>query len=46
MMIGIIIVPLLLIANFLTVAAFFALSMLSVLYVHTYLYSLYKELLE
>jgi hypothetical protein len=45
LMIGVIIVPLIFVANFLTVAAFFVLSMVTILYVHTYLYSLYKELL-
>jgi hypothetical protein len=45
LMVGIIIMPLILLANFLTVAVFFVLSLAAVLYVHTYLYSLYKELL-
>jgi hypothetical protein len=45
LMIGVIVVPLIFVANFLTVAAFFVLSLAAVLYVHTYLYSLYRELL-
>lgn len=42
---GIVIVPLILFANFLVSPAFFVLSMLAVLFAHTYLYSLYKGLL-
>jgi hypothetical protein len=44
-MLGVIVVPLIFVANFLTVAAFFIMSLAAVLYTHTYLYSLYKELL-
>jgi hypothetical protein len=44
--IGIFIVPLILLAKFLVVPTFFTLSMLSILYAHTYLYTLYKGLLE
>jgi hypothetical protein len=43
--IGIIIVPLIIFAQFFVVPAFFVLAMISVLFVHTYLYSLYKGLL-
>lgn len=42
---GMVIVPLILFANFLVSPAFFALSMLAILFAHTYLYSLYKGLL-
>jgi hypothetical protein len=43
---GIFIVPLILYAKFLVSPVFFILSMLSILFVHTYLYTLYKGLLE
>jgi hypothetical protein len=43
---AIILVPLILYAKFLVTPAFFILSMLSVLYMHTYIYTLYKGLLE
>jgi len=43
--IGVVIVPLILVASFLVPEAYFVLGMLAVLYSHTYLYSLYKELL-
>jgi hypothetical protein len=43
---GVFIVPLIMYARFLVVPAFFMLSMFAVLYFHTYLYSLYKGLLE
>jgi hypothetical protein len=42
---GIIIVPLIIFAQSLVVPTFFVLAMLSVLFAHTYLYSLYKGLL-
>jgi hypothetical protein len=44
--IGIFIVPLILYIRFLAAPAFFILSMLSILFAHTYLYTLYKGLLE
>jgi hypothetical protein len=43
---GVNLVPLILYAKFLVVPIFFVLSMLAILYCHTYLYSLYKGLLE
>jgi hypothetical protein len=43
---GVVIVPLILYALFLVPAVFFVLSVLALLFVHTYLYSLYRELLE
>jgi hypothetical protein len=43
---GIFIVPLILYAKFLVVPTFFVFSMLTILFAHTYLYSLYKGLLE
>jgi len=43
---GVILVPLILYAKFLVTPVFFILSMLSILFFHTYLYSLYKGLLE
>jgi len=46
LLLAVFIVPLILYAKFLVVPAFFILSMLAVLYAHTYLYSLYKGLLE
>jgi len=42
---GIIIVPLILYAQAIVPAVFFILSMLTILFVHTYLYSLYRELI-
>jgi hypothetical protein len=43
---GIIIVPLILYATFLVVPIFYVLSMLTILFVHAYLYSLYRELIK
>jgi hypothetical protein len=43
---GFFLVPLILYAKFLVTPTFFILSMLTVLFTHTYLYSLYKGLLE
>jgi hypothetical protein len=43
---GLIIVPLILYAQAIVPAAFYILSMLAILFAHTYLYSLYRELLE
>jgi|SRR5579862_2272656 len=42
---GIVIVPLILYAQAVVPAVFYVLSMLAILFVHTYLYSLYRELL-
>lgn len=42
---GVIIVPLILYAQGIVPAAFYILSMLAILFAHTYLYSLYRELL-
>ena len=42
---GIIIVPLIIFASFLVVPVFYFLSMLTILFIHTYLYSLYRSLL-
>jgi len=42
---GLITIPLILVVSFLVTPVFFALLMLTVLYTHTYLYSLYKGLL-
>lgn len=42
---GIIIVPLILYAQSIVPAVFYVLSMLAILFVHTYLYSLYRELI-
>lgn len=42
---GLIIVPLLIFASFLVAPVFFFLSMITVLYAHVYLYSLYKRML-
>ena len=42
---GIIIVPLILVANFLVAGVFFALLMLSILYSHAYLYNLYRKMI-
>lgn len=41
-----IVVPLILLASFMVTPVFYVLSMLSILFVHTYLYSLYRSLLE
>lgn len=43
---GAIIIPLILYVDFLVTPVFFTLSMLAILFVHTYLYSLYRGLLE
>jgi hypothetical protein len=43
---GIVIVPLILYASAVVPAIFFVLSMLAILFVHTYLYSLYRGMLE
>ena len=43
---AVIIVPLILYASAIVPAVFYALSMLSILFIHTYLYSLYRSLLE
>jgi hypothetical protein len=40
------VVPLILLASFLVAPVFYVLSMLAILFVHTYLYSLYRSLLE
>jgi len=42
---AVIIVPLILVASFLVAPVFYGLSMLSVLFIHSYLYSLYRGLL-
>lgn len=42
---GIVIIPLILFATFLVVPVFYILTMLSILFVHSYLYSLYRGLL-
>jgi hypothetical protein len=43
---GIVIVPLILYAQSIVPAVFYILSMLAILFIHTYLYSLYRDLLE
>lgn len=43
---GLIIVPLIILLPAVVPAVFYVLSMLAILFVHTYLYSLYRELLE
>jgi hypothetical protein len=43
---GVIIVPLILYASAIVPEVFYVLSMLAILFLHTYLYSLYRELLE
>jgi hypothetical protein len=43
---GVIIVPLIIYAQFLVEPVFFVLAMLSILFTHTYLYRLYKGLLK
>jgi hypothetical protein len=42
---GVIIVPLILLAPVLVPVVFYALSMLAILFIHTYLYSLYREMI-
>lgn len=44
-MMGLIIIPLIIYASFLVAPAFYILSMLAVLFAHTYLYSLYRSLI-
>jgi hypothetical protein len=41
-----VIIPLIVYAKFIVPVAFYTLSMLAILFVHTYLYSLYRELLN
>jgi hypothetical protein len=43
---GVLIIPLILYATFLVVPVFYVLSMLTILFVHAYLYSLYRELIK
>ena len=43
---GVLVVPLILFASFLVAPVFYVLSMLAILFVHAYLYSLYRSLLE
>lgn len=43
---GVIIIPLILYANFLVLPVFYGLSMVGILLVHSYLYGLYRELLK
>jgi hypothetical protein len=43
---AVVIVPLIVFAKIIVVPVFYALSMISILYAHTYLYSLYRELLK
>ena len=43
---GAVIIPLILYATFLVVPVFYVLSMLTILFVHAYLYSLYRELIK
>lgn len=43
---GVVIVPLILYASAVVPAVFFVLSMVSILFIHTYLYSLYRGMLE
>lgn len=45
LLIAVIIIPLIMYASFLVTPVFFALTMLSILFVHTYLYNLYRGLL-
>ncbi|HSX17795.1 MAG TPA: hypothetical protein VLE51_00340, partial [Candidatus Saccharimonadales bacterium] len=40
------VVPLILFVSFLVAPVFYILSMLAILFIHTYLYSLYRSLLE
>lgn len=46
MIMGILIIPLILYATYLVVPVFYVLSMLTILFVHAYLYSLYRELIK
>jgi hypothetical protein len=43
---GLVVVPLIIFASALVPAVFYVLSMLSILFIHTYLYSLYRGMLE
>jgi hypothetical protein len=43
---AVLVVPLILFASFLVAPVFYVLSMLAILFIHTYLYSLYRSLLE
>jgi hypothetical protein len=43
---GLVIIPLILMASGVVPAAFYILSMLAILFVHTYMYSLYRGMLE
>jgi hypothetical protein len=43
---GVVIIPLILYATFLVVPVFYMLSMLTILFAHAYLYSLYRELIK
>jgi hypothetical protein len=43
---AVVMVPLIFYVSFLVPVAFYALSMLAILFVHTYLYSLYRSLIE
>lgn len=42
---GVVIIPLILFASFLVLPVFYVLSMLTILFVHTYLYTLYRDLI-
>jgi hypothetical protein len=46
LLMAVIIIPLILYAKAIVPAVFYILSMLTILFIHTYLYSLYRELLE
>jgi hypothetical protein len=46
LLLGVIIIPLILYAQAIVPIVFFMLSMLSILFIHTYLYTLYRELLQ
>jgi hypothetical protein len=46
MVMGILIIPLILYATYLVVPVFYILSMLTILFAHAYLYSLYRELIK
>ncbi len=43
---GVVIIPLILFANWLVLPIFYALSMIGILFIHSYLYGLYRELLQ
>jgi hypothetical protein len=43
---AVLVIPLILFASFLVAPVFYALSMLAILFIHTYLYSLYRSLLD